>query len=53
MYVCWDNCPPCGRSLDRDHDAAINIKNRALGHHVLKAKLMSEAIAGVAEKPTP
>jgi len=28
----------CGCSLDRDHNAAINIKNRAEGHPVLKAK---------------
>jgi hypothetical protein len=38
----------CGCSIDRDHNAAINIKNRAVGHPVLKAQLMSEAIAGVA-----
>ncbi|PSB40120.1 hypothetical protein C7B67_29050, partial [filamentous cyanobacterium Phorm 6] len=31
----------------------INIKNRAVGHPVLKAQLMSQAIAGVSEKPTP
>jgi IS605 OrfB family transposase len=28
----------CGCELDRDHNAAINIKNRAEGHPVLKAK---------------
>lgn len=33
----WHSCP-CGCSLDRDHNAAINIKNRAEGHPVLKAK---------------
>ncbi|HEY9780886.1 MAG TPA: transposase [Leptolyngbyaceae cyanobacterium] len=33
----WHNCA-CGCSLDRDHNAAINIKNRAEGHPVLKAK---------------
>ncbi|MEG5140090.1 transposase, partial [Microcoleus sp. A6-D4] len=42
----------CGCSLDRDHNAAINIKNRAVGHPVFKAQSMSEAIAGVAQKPT-
>jgi transposase len=34
----------CGCSLDRDHNAAINIKNRAVGHSVLKAKgLLSDS----------
>jgi hypothetical protein len=36
---------------DRDHNAAINIKYRAVGHPVLKAQEMSDAIAGVTEKP--
>ncbi len=36
-----------------DHNAAINIKNRAVGHPVLQAQLMSQAIAGVSQKPTP
>ncbi|MBD6617768.1 transposase, partial [Komarekiella sp. 'clone 1'] len=37
-------CPHCGCSLDRDHNAAINIKQRAEGHPVLKAKsLLSES----------
>jgi putative transposase len=53
LHIRWHDCPHCGCSLDRDHNAAINIKNRALGHRVLKAQLMSEAIAGVTEKPTP
>jgi putative transposase len=42
----------CGCSLDRDHNAAINIRNRAVGHPVLKAHSMSDGIPGVAEKPT-
>ncbi len=51
LHERWHSCQ-CGCSLDRDHNAAINIKNRAVGHSVLKAQLTSEAIAGVAEKPT-
>lgn len=39
----WHSCA-CGCSLDRDHNAAINIKNRAEGHPVLKAQLMSYAL---------
>ena len=52
LHERWHDCPNCGCSLDRDHNAAIVIKNRAVGHPVFKAQLMSEAIAGVAEKPT-
>ncbi len=53
LHERWHDCPNCGCSLDRDHNAAIVIKNRAVGHPVFKAQLMSEAIAGVTEKPTP
>ncbi len=42
----------CGCVLDRDHNAAINIKSLAEGHPVNKAQEMSDAIAGVTEKPT-
>lgn len=52
LHERWHNCPNCGCNLDRDHNAALNIKNRAVGHSVFKAQLTSEAIAGVAEKPT-
>jgi putative transposase len=52
LHERWHECSHCGCGLDRDHNAAINIKNRAVGHLVLKAQLMSEAIAGVSEKPT-
>jgi putative transposase len=38
LHVRWHDCPNCGCSLDRDHNAAINIKNRAVGHSVLKAR---------------
>lgn len=37
LHERWHNCT-CGCSLDRDHNAAINIMNRAVGHPVLKAK---------------
>ena len=47
----WHFCSKCGCSFDRDHNAARNIKYRAVGHSVLKAHLTSEAIAGVDEKP--
>jgi putative transposase len=53
LHIRWHDCLHCGCSLDRDHNAAINIRNRAVGQPVLKAQLMSYAIAGVAEKPTP
>lgn len=37
LHERWHFCQ-CGCSLDRDHNAAINIKNRAVGHSVLNAK---------------
>jgi putative transposase len=42
----WHSCPNCGCSLDRDHNAARNIKYRAVGHSVLKAHLTSVSEAG-------
>jgi putative transposase len=53
LHERWHDCPHCGCSLDRDHNAAIVIRNRAVGHPALKAQSMSEAIAGVAQKPAP
>ena len=53
LHERWHDCPHCGCSLDRDHNSAIVIRNRAVGHPVLKAQSMSEAIAGVAQMPTP
>lgn len=47
LHVRWHDCPSCGCSLDRDHNAAINIKNRAEGHPVLKAqRLLSNSRIG-------
>lgn len=37
LHERWHSCA-CGCSLDRDHNAAVNILNRAVGHPVLKAK---------------
>jgi putative transposase len=37
LHERWHFCQ-CGCSLDRDHNAAINIRNRAVGHSVLKAQ---------------
>jgi len=37
LHVRWHSCS-CGCELDRDHNAAINIRNRAAGQTVLKAK---------------
>ena len=52
LHERWHNCPHCKCSLDRDHNAAINIEKRAVGHPVLKAQSMSYAVAGVVGKPT-
>ncbi len=46
----WHSCT-CGIELDRDLNAAINIKNTALGHRVVKAQRVSGSLAGVVEKP--
>ena len=46
------NCPHCGLSMDRDQNAAINIKKLAAGISVSsKAQSRTEAQAGAAEKP--
>jgi putative transposase len=47
----WHSCPVCGLELDRDVNAAINLKNIAVGRTVIKAQCVTEAKAGVAEKP--
>ncbi|MEH2310085.1 MAG: transposase [Nostoc sp.] len=52
LHERWHDCPNCKCSLDRDHNAAVNIKNKAEGHPVFKAHRVSEAIAGFGEKPT-
>ncbi|NEO90112.1 MAG: transposase [Moorea sp. SIO3G5] len=47
LHIRWHDCPYCGCSLDRDHNAAINIKNRAAGQSVLKAqRLLRDARIG-------
>lgn len=46
----WHSCT-CGCELGRDHNAAINIMNRAEGHPVLKAQETPDGIPGVTEKP--
>jgi putative transposase len=48
----WHSCHVCGLELDRDVNAAINVKNIAVGRTVIKAQRVTEAKAGVAEKPT-
>ncbi|MEG3861034.1 RNA-guided endonuclease InsQ/TnpB family protein [Microcoleus sp. herbarium12] len=47
----WHSCHVCGLELDRDVNAAINIKNIAVGRTVIKAQRVTEPIGGVAEKP--
>jgi putative transposase len=44
LHIRWHDCPYCGCSLDRDHNAAINIKNRAEGHPVLKAQRLLSSL---------
>jgi putative transposase len=47
LHVRIHECPHCGLRLDRDWNAAINIKNRAEGHPVLKAqRLLSDSRIG-------
>ena len=47
------SCPHCGIVIDRDLNAAINIKNRAAGHPVLKARSCPMLSSGLGnEKPT-
>ncbi|NEO42262.1 MAG: transposase [Moorea sp. SIOASIH] len=47
LHTRWHDCPHCGCSLDRDHNAAINIRNRAAGQSVLKAqRLLSDGRIG-------
>ena len=35
----WHSCSNCGLELDRDHNAAMNIKQRSVGHPVKAEKL--------------
>ena len=45
LHERWHSCQ-CGCELDRDHNAAINIKNKAEGHPVFKAHRVSVSEAG-------
>ncbi|MCY7333567.1 MAG: transposase [Pseudanabaena sp. CAN_BIN31] len=47
----WHSCHVCGLEMDRDINAAINIKNIAVGRTVIRAQRVTEPIGGVAEKP--
>lgn len=47
----WHSCHVCGLELDRDVNAAINVKNLAVGRTVNKAQRVTEPIGGVAQKP--
>ncbi|WP_375341945.1 hypothetical protein [Okeania sp. SIO3B5] len=38
MSIPSHSCPHCGVVIDCDLNAAINIKNRAAGHSVLKVR---------------
>jgi len=50
----WHSCHVCGLELDRDVNAAINVKNIAVGRTVIKASLcFSYVDAGLAQKSTP
>ncbi|HAT15579.1 MAG TPA: hypothetical protein DCS91_20160 [Microcoleaceae bacterium UBA11344] len=48
----WHSCHACGLELDRDVNAAINVKNIAVGRTVIKAQRVSDALSGLAQKPT-
>jgi putative transposase len=49
----WHSCHLCGLELDRDVNAAINVKNIAVGRTVIKASLcVSYVDAGLAQKST-
>lgn len=49
----WHSCHVCGLELDRDVNAAINVKNIAVGRTVIKASLcVSYVDAGLAQKST-
>jgi len=49
----WHSCHLCGWELDRDVNAAINVKKFAVGRTVIKASLcVSYADAGLAQKST-
>ncbi|WP_367267918.1 zinc ribbon domain-containing protein [Okeania sp. SIO2C9] len=46
------SCPHCGIVIDRDLNAAINIKNRAVGYSVLKARACPTEYRGCETRST-
>ncbi len=51
LHERWHPCPHCGLGISRDHNSALVIKYRVVGHPVLKAQETPDAVAGVTEKP--
>ena len=52
LHERWHNCLGCGCSIDRDENAARNIRNRGEGHPLLKAKSLLSSSRIVLEAHT-